>query len=152
MICPFFTGTKSDKPIRPNNDKSFSVYLSGRGMDESGFMRWIYGHSPNKSYFPFISDIYQGKISSYMRDVTSEEVVGIIIGNVSKSMSYNSGTGLINVKTSENDNQLEKVTKKPTAVDEDKSEEPAPPGMEIEETLGKEYMMPLKNRAKIPKV
>ena len=74
-----------------------------------------------------------------MRDVTSEEVVGIIIGNVSKSMSYNSGTGLINVKTSENDNQLEKVTNKPTAVDEDKIEEPAPPGMEIEETLGKIY-------------
>ena len=121
-------------------------------MDESGFMRWIYGHSPNKSYFPFISDIYQGKISSYLRDVTSEEVVGIIIGNVSKSMSYNSGTGLINVKTSENDNQLEKVTKKTPAVDEDKTEEPAPPGMEIEETLGKEYMMPLKNRTKIPKV
>ena len=84
-----------------------------------------------------------------MRDVTSEEVVGIIIGNVSKSMSYNSGTGLINVKTSENDNQLEKVTKKtPDAVDEDKTEEPAPPGMEIEETLGKEYMS-LKNRTKI---
>ena len=76
-----------------------------------------------------------------MRDVTSEEVVGIIIGNVSKSMSYNSGTGLINVKTSENDNQLEKVTKKPTPVDEDKTEEPAPPGMEIEETLGKEQVL-----------
>ena len=71
-----------------------------------------------------------------MRDVTSEEVVGIIIGNVSKSMSYNSGTGLINVKT---DNQLEKVTKKPTPVDEDKTEEPAPPGMEVEETLGKKH-------------
>ena len=87
-----------------------------------------------------------------MRDVTSEEVVGIIIGNVSKSMSYNSGTGLINVKTSENDIQLEKVTKKPAAMEEDKIEEPAPPGMEIEETLGKEYMMLLRNRTKTPKV
>ena len=30
-----------------------------------------------------------------------------------------------------------KVTKNPTAADEDKSEEPAPPGMEVEETLRK---------------
>ena len=87
------------------------MYLSGRGMDETGFMKWVYGQSPNKNYFPFISDIYQGKITSYMRDVTSQEVVGIIIGNVSKTMSYNSGKGLINTKTSESD-QDENVTKK----------------------------------------
>ena len=122
-------GPKTEKPIRPSSDKNFSVYLSGRGMNETDFLKWVYGQSINRPYFPFASDIYEGELDSYMRDTATGTIMGVILTNVVKKLNFINGSYTKYV-ISEEVNSDEKVEEKEVEqeVPPGTEEEPTPPG------------------------
>ena len=81
-----YFGPKLTKPVRPAHDRSFSVYLHNRGVDETMFMNWVYGQSPIKPYFPCVSDIYEGKIKHFVRDCTTNTIIGVFIDSLTKKL------------------------------------------------------------------
>ena len=117
-------GTKTEKPIRPGNDRNFSVYLSGRGMNETDFLKWVYGHTPPKPYFPFVSDIYEGEVSSFVRDSTSNEILGVTLAKINKTMTLTPSGLIKTVKTNfEDKNETAEEAKEVPTEDNENEEE-----------------------------
>ena len=119
--CHF--GPRVEKPIRPGNDKSFSVFLSNRGMDETGFLKWVYGQSATKPFFPFVSEIYEASIKEFVRDTSTNGIIGVLLENIKHRLKVNKDGALV---------------KPHEEVKADEPEEPAPPG--IEETEAETFV------------
>ena len=90
------------------------------------FLKWVYGQSINRPYFPFASDIYEGELDSYMRDTATGTIMGVILTNVVKKLNFINGS-YTKCVASEDVNDDEKV-------EEQKMEQEVPPGTEEEPT------------------
>jgi hypothetical protein len=135
VVRKVWFGPRVEKPIRPVSDHSFSVYLSLRGTDETGFMRWIYDQLPPKQYFPFVSDIYEGQVTAFIRDPGTNKVNGVHLSNLSKVMKANLDGGLDRIINNGTTQLIkpEVSSNKPNQMMVE--DEPAPPGIEDDEDI-----------------
>ena len=114
--------------MRPSHNTDFSVFLSNRSYDETGFLKWVYGQSPEKPFFPFVSDVYEGQVSDFVRDPTTNEVVGVFLTNLLMKHRVGKEGNLVPISIGK------EVKKTPEEVPI-KEAEPAPPGIEDNEDV-----------------
>ena len=50
------------------------------------FFYQVYGQSPAKPYFPCVSDVYEGKVKHFVRDASTNTIIGIFIDALSKKL------------------------------------------------------------------
>ena len=127
LVKKVWIGPKIEKPVRPSHNTDFSVFLSNRSYDETGFLKWVYGQSPEKPFFPFVSDVYEGEVSDFVRDPATNEVVGVFLTNLLMKHRVGKEGNLVPVSE-------EKVVEKPIEAPV-KEAEPAPPGIEDNEDV-----------------
>ncbi len=115
----YFDETRREKAVRPSQDKKFSVFLSNRGADETLFLKWVFGESTGKPYFPFVADVYEGTVKEFVRDQSTQKVVGISVENLSKVLCLNKNGSLANA-----------IAQDPEEKESHEEFEPAPPGID----------------------
>ena len=119
IVKTAWIGPRTQKPIRPCSDPQFSMYLSNRGMDETGFLNWLYGLSPLKPYFPFVSDLYEGVVTSFVRDSSSDKVNGVLLCLLKKKMKISSDGKCLKVDEQQDNNADLVASSKTAAMHED---------------------------------